>query len=108
MLVYIDANCFSKSKIHTFSQSVFEQLLFDYKADCLTHSECAQQSRSIFLALGILRKSSCQFIIDFSKSACKFKLMKTAFQNQTNKHLVLSVFEHLLFDYEADYLTHSE
>ncbi len=89
-------------------QSVFEQLLFYYEADCLTHSEWANQSRSIFLALGIVGKSSCQFIIDFSKSACQFKLMKTAFQHQRNKYLVLSVFEQLLFYYEADCLTHSK
>jgi hypothetical protein len=89
-------------------QSVFEKLLFYYEADYLTHLEWANQSRSIFLALGMFIESSCQFVIYFSKSACQFKLMKTAFQNQRNKHLVLSVFEHLLFYYEADYLTHSE
>ena len=68
-------------------QSVFEQLLFDYEADCLTHFKWANQSRSISLALGMLRKSSCQFVIYFSKSACQFKLMKTDFQHQRHKHL---------------------
>jgi hypothetical protein len=89
-------------------QSVFEELLFYYEADYLTHLEWANQSRSIFLALGMLGKKSCRFIIDFSKSACQFKLMKTDFQHQRNKHLVQSVFEKLLFYYEADSLTNSE
>jgi hypothetical protein len=89
-------------------QSEFEHLLFYYEANYLTHFEKAYQSRRIFLALGMFRKSSCQFVIYFSKSACQFKLMKTAFQHQRNKHLVQSVFEQLFFDYEADCLTHFE
>jgi hypothetical protein len=74
----------------------------------IVHYGLSTFSKSIFPALGMLRKSSCQFVIYFSKRACQFKLMKTAFQHQRNKHLVQSIFEHPIFYYEADCHTHSE